>query len=70
MRRCRRASHVVSDDMSRLVRSLDRSARIANDLESAARRIVNWGMRTLTFADPGGHTWEIAQELPSVLGSS
>jgi lactoylglutathione lyase len=25
----------------------------------------DWGMRTLTFADPGGHTWEIAQELPS-----
>ena len=24
-----------------------------------------WGMRTMTFADPGGHTWEIAQELPS-----
>ena len=22
----------------------------------------DWGMRTLTFADPGGHTWEIAQE--------
>ena len=25
-----------------------------------------WGMRTLTFADPGGHTWEITQELPNV----
>lgn len=25
-----------------------------------------WGMRTLTFADPGGHTWEIAQELPAI----
>lgn len=24
-----------------------------------------WGMRTMTFADPGGHTWEIAQETPS-----
>ena len=24
----------------------------------------DWGMRTMTFADPGGHTWEIAQELP------
>jgi catechol 2,3-dioxygenase-like lactoylglutathione lyase family enzyme len=23
-----------------------------------------WGMRTVTFADPGGHIWEIAQELP------
>jgi catechol 2,3-dioxygenase-like lactoylglutathione lyase family enzyme len=24
-----------------------------------------WGMRTVTFAAPGGHIWEIAQELPS-----
>jgi lactoylglutathione lyase len=24
-----------------------------------------WGMRTMTFADPGGNTWEIAQELPT-----
>jgi catechol 2,3-dioxygenase-like lactoylglutathione lyase family enzyme len=23
-----------------------------------------WGMRTATFADPAGHIWEIAQELP------
>jgi catechol 2,3-dioxygenase-like lactoylglutathione lyase family enzyme len=30
----------------------------------------DWGMRTLTFADPGGHTWEIAQELPSAPRSS
>jgi catechol 2,3-dioxygenase-like lactoylglutathione lyase family enzyme len=22
-----------------------------------------WGMRTMTFADPGGNTWEIAQQL-------
>jgi catechol 2,3-dioxygenase-like lactoylglutathione lyase family enzyme len=28
-----------------------------------------WGMRTLTFADPGGHTWEITQELPRVPSS-
>jgi hypothetical protein len=27
-------------------------------------------MRTLTFADPGGYTWEITQELPSTPGSS
>ena len=26
----------------------------------------DWGMRTLTFADPDGHTWGIAQDLPSV----
>jgi catechol 2,3-dioxygenase-like lactoylglutathione lyase family enzyme len=25
----------------------------------------DWGMRTVTFADPGGYIWEIAQELPS-----
>jgi uncharacterized glyoxalase superfamily protein PhnB len=23
-----------------------------------------WGMRTVTFADPAGHIWEIAQSLP------
>ncbi len=28
-----------------------------------------WGMRTAAFADPGGHFWEIAQELPSADGS-
>jgi len=25
----------------------------------------DWGMRTATFADPGGHIWEITQELPA-----
>jgi catechol 2,3-dioxygenase-like lactoylglutathione lyase family enzyme len=25
----------------------------------------DWGMRTITFADPGGYTWGIAQDLPS-----
>ena len=29
-----------------------------------------WGMRTMTFADPGGHTWEIAQELPAAPASA
>ncbi|HEY2553575.1 MAG TPA: VOC family protein [Streptosporangiaceae bacterium] len=24
----------------------------------------DWGMRTVTFADPAGHVWEIAQPLP------
>ncbi|MGD0699455.1 MAG: VOC family protein [Trebonia sp.] len=27
-----------------------------------------WGMRTATFADPGGHIWEITQEIPSADG--
>ena len=30
----------------------------------------DWGMRTLTFADPGGYTWEITQALPSAPSSS
>ena len=25
----------------------------------------DWGMRTATFADPGGNIWEIAQGIPS-----
>lgn len=28
----------------------------------------DWGMRTATFADPGGHIWEIAQEIRSADG--
>ena len=27
-----------------------------------------WGMRTATFADPGGHVWEVAQEIPAADG--
>lgn len=30
----------------------------------------DWGMRTLTLADPGGYTWEITQELPRAPSSS
>lgn len=29
----------------------------------------DWGMRTMTFADPAGHTWEIAQEVPATDAS-
>jgi len=28
----------------------------------------HWGMRTATFAAPGGYVWEIAQEIPSADG--
>ena len=27
-----------------------------------------WGVRTVSFADPGGHIWEFAQRLPSNEG--
>ena len=29
-----------------------------------------WGMRTMTFADPAGNTWEIVQELPGASAAS
>jgi len=29
----------------------------------------SWGMRTVTFADPGGYVWEIAQEMTGDEGS-
>jgi catechol 2,3-dioxygenase-like lactoylglutathione lyase family enzyme len=28
-----------------------------------------WGMRTASFADPDGHIWEVAQEIPRADGS-
>lgn len=28
-----------------------------------------WGVRTAAFADPDGHIWEIAQQLPRAAGS-
>ncbi|MGN6794276.1 MAG: VOC family protein [Streptosporangiaceae bacterium] len=28
-----------------------------------------WGIRTASFADPGGHIWEIAQDMPSTESS-
>jgi catechol 2,3-dioxygenase-like lactoylglutathione lyase family enzyme len=28
-----------------------------------------WSMRTATFTDPDGHSWEIAQELPAAEDS-
>ena len=46
------------------------------ELEERGVAVINgpedrfWGMRTLTFADPGGYTWGIAQDLPSAPGSS
>jgi catechol 2,3-dioxygenase-like lactoylglutathione lyase family enzyme len=40
------------------------------DLTSRGVELLNgpidreWGMRTAAFADPDGHVWEVAQELP------
>jgi catechol 2,3-dioxygenase-like lactoylglutathione lyase family enzyme len=28
-----------------------------------------WGVRTASFTDPGGHIWEIAQDMPPAAGN-
>jgi catechol 2,3-dioxygenase-like lactoylglutathione lyase family enzyme len=27
-----------------------------------------WGMRTVNFVDPAGHSWEVAQQIPAPVG--
>jgi lactoylglutathione lyase len=40
------------------------------DLQARGIEVLNgpvnraWGVRTIAFADPGGHVWEFAQQLP------
>jgi catechol 2,3-dioxygenase-like lactoylglutathione lyase family enzyme len=42
---------------------------VTKDLEALGVPLLSgpsdrdWGMRTVTFADPSGHVWEIAQEI-------
>jgi catechol 2,3-dioxygenase-like lactoylglutathione lyase family enzyme len=42
---------------------------VCADLETRGARLLTrptnrpWGMRTATFVDPAGHSWEIAQDL-------
>jgi catechol 2,3-dioxygenase-like lactoylglutathione lyase family enzyme len=49
---------------------------VRGELDEARVAIISgptdrdWGMRTLTLADPAGYTWEITQELPSAPDSS
>jgi catechol 2,3-dioxygenase-like lactoylglutathione lyase family enzyme len=43
---------------------------VTKDLEALGVPLLSgpsdrdWGMRTVTFADPSGHVWEIAQPIP------
>jgi len=52
---------VFSDDVDEACAEL--SARGVTLLNGPTNR--DWGMRTAAFADPDGHVWEVAQELPS-----
>jgi lactoylglutathione lyase len=62
---------------SRLVLTIgvDDVDAVCAELAAAGVELLNgpvnrpWGIRTASFADPGGHIWEIAQDLPSA-GSS
>ena len=51
---------IFVEDVDAVCAELDQ-ARVATISGPADR---DWGMRTLTLADPGGYTWEITQELP------
>ncbi len=57
---------IFVDDVDAVRAELDR-AQVATMSGPADR---DWGLPTLTLADPGGYTWEITQELPSAPGSS
>jgi len=67
----------VSDDALRLAQSgvgqfvsfVDDADAVRDRLDRLAVGVIDgpadrpWGMRTMTFADPGGYTWEITQRL-------
>ena len=49
---------------------VDEADAVCAELATRGMELLNgpmnreWGMRTASFTDPGGHIWEIAQELP------
>ncbi|HTW03312.1 MAG TPA: VOC family protein [Streptosporangiaceae bacterium] len=51
---------IIVDDVDAVWSEL--AAREVEVLSGPADR--PWGMRTVTLADPGGHIWEIAQQIP------
>jgi catechol 2,3-dioxygenase-like lactoylglutathione lyase family enzyme len=51
---------IIVDDVDAVCSEL--TARGVQVISGPADR--PWGMRTVTFADPAGHVWEIAQGLP------
>ena len=54
---------------------VDDADAVCAELEARGVPLLNgpidreWGMRTATFTDPGGHIWEIAQQLPPAEAS-
>jgi catechol 2,3-dioxygenase-like lactoylglutathione lyase family enzyme len=67
------ASVAAPDSGSRALFTIDVDDvdAVCAELASRGVALVNgpmnrpWGRRTASFADPGGHLWEIARDLPS-----
>ncbi len=56
--------------MSWSSKSVDFITLFTEDLERSKALYQNvWGVRTASFTDPGGHIWEVAQEVPRADGS-
>lgn len=80
----RDAAHqdAVSDDVLRLAQSgvgqfvtfVEDADAVRGQLDQLGVSVIDgpadrpWGMRTMTFADPGGYTWEVAQRLQGESG--
>ena len=80
----RDAAHqdAVSDDVLRLAQSgvgqfvtfVEDADAVRAELDQLGVSVIDgpadrpWGMRTMTFADPGGYTWEVAQRLKGESG--
>jgi catechol 2,3-dioxygenase-like lactoylglutathione lyase family enzyme len=54
---------------------VDDADAVCAELERRGVTLLNgpidraWGKRTASFTDPGGHIWEIAQDIPEAGGS-
>jgi catechol 2,3-dioxygenase-like lactoylglutathione lyase family enzyme len=68
----------LADVLTEAAKGVGQFAVIVEDVDAVCAEIAgrsvqpltgpadrDWGMRTATFADPGGNIWEIAQEIPS-----
>lgn len=76
------AAEPVSEIREEGLKGAGQFAIIVSDVDAVCAELVergvellsgpadrDWGMRTVTFADPAGHIWEIAQEIPERLSS-
>jgi lactoylglutathione lyase len=70
------ALRLAETGVGQFVIFVDDADSVRAELDEAHVATINgpadrdWGMRTLTLADPGGYTWEITQSLPDAPGSS